>query len=93
MDRAIESSKEERGSSKVLGIRVIRGRSVSRVEESWSVAGEVPAHSNRLSKEVADSRTIRKLEAAKGQVSFLTAIAQYQPIRREAYALIVIGVF
>jgi hypothetical protein len=49
--------------------------------------------SNVLNEEVESSRTIRELKSASEQVSFLTAVAQYQPIQREACALIVIGVF
>jgi hypothetical protein len=49
--------------------------------------------SDVLNEEVVNSRTIRELKSASEQVSFLTAVAQYQPIQREACALIVIGVF
>jgi hypothetical protein len=52
-----------------------------------------PLVSNVLNEEVESSCTIKELKSASEQVSFLTAIAQYQLIQREACALIVISVF
>jgi hypothetical protein len=46
-----------------------------------------------LNEEVKSSRTIKELKSASEQVLFLTAVAQYQLIQREACALIVISVF
>jgi hypothetical protein len=97
---SLESS--PKGSIKRSGIRVIRGRSASRVEESWSVAGKVPAtwvtvrcqlcSSDRLKKRSQIVVQFRKLEVAKGEVSAPHGHL-YWPIQREARALIAIVVF